>query len=506
MINPLKRTSTLDLSSEELPPSWIRRFPTSTDPNETPMRGVWRTGPQLRFRGALVDGLNAAREVALVSSFLLSDTTLAEAMRRAADRGVRVYALTASKQRLGKVLGEDDDFDRKMAEEHEKLLDGLAGRVLLRSADHLHAKFLVIDPGPTGRAWLSTANFNKGLGDNIELGVELDADAASSFATHFQWAFWREADQELRAPGRLVAVKPAPGEPRRPDAMGAVHATLKDGTALRDAVLATIGSARRELLIASYGLDAGHASVQAILDARRRNVEVTVLTRPRKVVAQVAALLAASGVRVVGHDKLHAKAIVADGQALVMTANLEPHGLDRGFELGVRLPSATARGVEETLREWSRTFPWEYRPAARRGEHLGDILLADGGLKEGGARVVVSVAVALPAVVAADALQLDGATPPAFVAPKSRAEYPQRVIFSWEIQAPALPKDARERLEVVEREEPGKDGKPQKVQEKRSYKPRVFERGREVFVKLENAADADLARSLATRLGGVVVA
>lgn len=506
MITPLKRTSTLDLAAEELPPCWLRRFPTSSDPNENPARGVWRTGPQLRFRAALVDGLNSAREVALVSSFLLSDTTLAEAMRRAAERGVRVYALTASKQRLGKVLGEDDDFDRKMAEDHEKLLDGLAGRVLLRSADHLHAKFVVIDPGPTGRAWLSTANFNKGLGDNIELGVELDRDLATSFAAHFQWAFWREADQELRAPGRLVAVKPPPAEPRRPAPSDAVYATLKEGTALREAVLAHVRSARRELLVASYGLDGEHASVRAILDARRRGVDVIVLTRPRKTVAPVAALLAASGVRVFGHDKLHAKAIVADGQALVMTANLESHGLDTGFELGVRLPQASARGVEETLREWARVFPWEYRPAPKRGEHLGEILLADGGLREGAAKVVATLAVPLPAVVAADALRLEDAAPPALAAPKSRSEFPQKVTFSWDVQAPTLPKDAKERLEVVEREQPGKDGKPVKTQEKRSYKPRVFERGREVFVKLESAADADLARGLAARLGGVVVA
>lgn len=505
MITPLKRTSTLDLSTEALPACWVRRFPTASDSNETPARGVWRTGPQFLFRRALVEGLDSAREVVLVSSFLLSDTTLADAMRRAADRGVRVYALTASKQRLGKVLAEDDDFDRRMAEEHEKLLDGLAGRVLLRSADHLHAKFVVVDPGPSGRAWLSTANFNKGLGDNIELGVELDAAAASCFALHFHWAFWREADQELRAPGRLSAVKPAPADPRRPDAVGGVCATLKDGTALRDTVLASINSARRELLVASYGLDADHVSVRAILDAKRRNVEVTVLTRPRKAVAQVAALLAAAGVRVLGHDKLHAKAIVADGQALVMTANLEPHGLDSGFELGVQLPPQRARGVEDTLREWSRTFPWEYQSALRRSGHLGDILLADGGLKEGKAKVVASVTVPLPIVVADDALQLDVAAPPKLNPPQTRAEYPQKVNFSWEVHAPTIPRDAKERLEVVEREEPGKDGKPQKVQERRPYKPRVFEYDRKIFVKLENPADTELARRLAARLGGVVV-
>lgn len=504
MITPLKRSAVLDLTGEALPPGWTRRAPTQPETLETPAPGLWRTGPELRFRFALVAGLDAAREVALVSSFLLADTTLAEAMRRAAERGVRVYALTASKQRLGKVLGDDDEFDRKMAEEHEKLLDGLAGRVLLRAADHLHAKFVVIDPGPGGRAWLSTANFNRALRDNMELGVELDAGMAVSLAAHFRWAFWREAEQELRAPGRLLAVRAPPAEPTRPDGTGQVRGTLKDGTALREAVIALISGARRELLVSSYSLDLDHASVRALLEARRRGVALTVLTRPRKVVARVAAALADAGARVVGHDKLHAKAIVADGAALVMTANLEAAGLDRGFEIGVQLSPAAARAVEATLRTWLDTFPWEYRTGLTRGAHVGELLPADAALKDGVVRVVATQSLSLPPVTARDALQLDAAPAPKLTPPPVRAELPQKISFAWEVQPPVLPKDVKERFEIFEREEPGKD-RPHKVQERRPYRPRVFERASEVFVKLERPEDAEAARRLATQLGGVVV-
>src|SRR5690242_7951007 len=104
MISPLHREQIVDLTTEPLGAGWLRRGPTSAEAREVVIDGVWRTGPQARFRQALVEGLDGAEEVALLSSFLLADDRLAEAMLRAAKRGVRVYVLTASEQRIGKVV------------------------------------------------------------------------------------------------------------------------------------------------------------------------------------------------------------------------------------------------------------------------------------------------------------------------------------------------------------------------------------------------------------------
>lgn len=507
MITPLQQTASLDLSNEPLPPAWYRRGATAPDPTEVPARGVWRTGPRLAFRAALVAALDSAREVALVSSFLLSDTVLADAMRRAADRGVRVYALTASKQRLAKVIGEDDQFDARMAKEHEELLDGLAGRVLLRSADHLHAKFVVVDPGAQARAWLSTANFNKGLGENVELGVEVDAAAANAIAAHFRWAFWSESEQELRARGRLSAVNKPPAAPPTPTSTAGVSATVKGRTELRSAVLGLVRGARRELLVASYGLDSDHESMRALVEAHGRGVEVTVLTRPRKAVGAVARLLTDAGVRVVAHDQLHAKAIVADDRVIVMTANLQAHGLDSGFEVGVVLPAPSAAAVRDTLREWARTFPWEFRAQGRRGDHRGDLLLAELGLRGGEARVMDAPArpVSLAAVTALDALDLASAPKPALVAPTSRTEFPCRVDFAWEVRPPTLPKGAKERMRTVEREVTHKDGTTHTTKDRRPFSPRAFDHDGKVYVKVESSDDLDAARALAIELGATVV-
>ena len=89
MISPLHREQTVDLTAEPLGAGWLRRRPTTAETREIVIDGVWRTGPQARFRQALVEALDSAKEVALLSSFLLADDRLAEAILRAAKRGVR---------------------------------------------------------------------------------------------------------------------------------------------------------------------------------------------------------------------------------------------------------------------------------------------------------------------------------------------------------------------------------------------------------------------------------
>lgn len=312
-------------------------------------------------------------------------------MIQAAERGVRVYVLTASEQRIGKVLSEDEVFEQRMVMQHKKLLESLADKVLLRSAEHIHAKFLVIDPQleSGARAWLSTANFNKALEDSVELGVMLDADRARGLAACFNWAFWCEAERELRGPNRLIEIKPnhpaVPTWPSHP----AIFATLRNGAELREQVIALLRSAQNEILMASYGI-ADHPAVSELVAAARRGIRVTVLTRPRPAVAAGVAMLAEVGATVLAHDKLHAKALVVDGKALVMSANLEAQGLDKGFKVGAMLPAETARLVEKTLREWASSFPWVYRADATRGEHLGDFCPAKAGLRDGVVKVVKS--------------------------------------------------------------------------------------------------------------------
>lgn len=505
MIKPLPREKMINLTDEPLGAGWLRRSPTLGESLEEVGHSVWRTGSKLCFRDALVAGLNSASDIALISSFLLADDRLAEAILAAANRGVRVYVLTASEQRIGKIIREEDEFEQRMADQHKTLLNSLAGKALLRSAEHIHAKFLVVDPHleNEARAWLSTANFNKALESSVELGVRLNAQGARALADCFNWAFWCEAERELRE-GRLMAIKPGfPASPLRPSD-GAIFATLKDGTALREQLLVMIHQAHSEILVASYGIEANHIVVQALIAAAKRGVRVTVVTRPRPAVADGVLALALAGIAIFGHDKLHAKAVVVDGQAMVMSANLESHGLDSGFEVGVMLPSDQAKDIESTLREWMGTFPWVYRHDAMRGEHLGDFCPAKQGLRDV-ERVTELHEQRAPEMTADDVFRLDATPEPVLkpaIAPKV---LPQYIKFTWAVQPPHLPKGAKERYQQIEREEKVKGGKVKKIKSQVAYDPPVFDYQGRGFIVLKDLDKADSVQQAAKRHNAKVV-
>lgn len=506
MIKPLQREKSIDLTGKPLGAGWLRRCPTVNETKEELRHGVWRTGPKLMFRNALVAAIENASEVVLLASFLLADEALAAAILGAVQRGVRVYVLTSSEQRIGKVVGEEDVFEKQMAEQHKKLLNSLAGKALLRSAEHIHAKFLVVDPqDENAQAWLSTANFNKALENSVELGVKLDAKGARALAACFNWAFWSEAESELRETGRLMAIKAGcPSDPQRPSDED-IFATLKDETALSEQLLVMINSATREIMVASYGFEANHLVVRSLVDAATRGVKVMVITRPRPAVAAGMNALAAAGIAIFGHDKLHAKALIVDGRAIVMSANFESHGLDSGFEVGAILRADAAREVVATLREWTNNFPWVYRTDARCGEHLGDFCPAGKGLRDGVVKVTELHSQRVQDVIAVDALSLDAAPTPVLNEIVKLGELPQQVKFMWNVLPPQLPKGAIQRMKEVEREEVGKDKKLIKTRAHTPYAPPIFDHKGKVFVLLNNPAEIDLARQAAADFGAMVV-
>lgn len=503
MIEPLAQSRVVHMEAP-LPPVWVRRGPTKPDSKEVMGQSIIRVGPDGALRRALVETIDLASEVLLVASFLFSDKMLADALIAAAKRGVRVYVLTASEARLAKVIDEDDEFGARMLKDHKELLNRLADHVLLRSAEHLHAKFLVADPASSPTAWISTANFNLALRKSIELGVRLTSDEAYKLAAWFSWVFWLEAERELVEKGRLAKVKPPPATPRRPKS-GPVVATAADEAGLKRAVLELIRSARRKLTVASYGLDADHEAVQALVERASAGIEVTVLTRPRPAVLEAAQMLTAAGATVLAHDKLHAKAIVADHRGLVMTANLQAHGLDAGFEVGVELRGAEAADLEWALNDWTRRFPWRFASSLERGDHLGEVSIAEEGLRTGRRTIERERSVSLPDVVASSALELGSAGEPELNAPAERDTFFQRVRFEWSVVPPRLPKKAKELKRTVVQTKLTKDGEEEEVKVQVPYEPPAYSHKGQKFIVVQSTDDQAKVARLAHDLGAKVV-
>ena len=364
--------TTVNQRHYRLPPTWISRKREPVDQHELG-NAVHISGEGGKLTERVTTLLASARRKAVVSSFLLADCEVEAAILQAAKRGVRVYVLLASEARLDAESG-DGEFERRMLDEHKGMLGRLGGYVLIRSAPHFHAKLVLVDPDANPVGMLLTANLTReALRRNEELAVVLRPEEVKEAAELLRWAMWEGAEHELVDPGNFRSVKPL-GAVDHPAPLPQVLATTSSATQLREEAVDLIDSASRELIVASFGWAADHPVVERLCARARQGLSLTVLarTRPRAMPALVA--LAEAGARVLGFKWLHAKALWADSdRALVMSANLEKHGLDDGFELGLRLEGKRAEELRTRLERWSSQAAWELRLAPALGEVAGAV-------------------------------------------------------------------------------------------------------------------------------------
>ncbi|MFQ6126693.1 MAG: phosphatidylserine/phosphatidylglycerophosphate/cardiolipin synthase family protein [Candidatus Heimdallarchaeota archaeon] len=365
------------------------RIGSSTQVKESEGDGVWSTGDRGVFRSVLVSAIGRAHEVVCISSFLMGEEEIERALLSAVARGVRVYILSVPDVILDReeaIMGEEERVDER-AEEYKAFLNHIAGKMLLRAASHFHSKFLLVDLKDSSHmeGYLSTANFNKALVEGVELGVRLTPSEIHGVFQQFVRGFWVEASQELRHKGRLSPVSSHPKDLAIPTKVDGVLTTIasrnSDIKTLQEGIVEFLEQTEGPVYLSMFGFEEGHAVLSAITNHAKER-EITVLTRLRPSFRQIRALneLVDAGVTILGHERLHAKAIVSKMQgepvALVMTANLQSRGMDEGYETGVLLRGRRAQRVEEILNQWTEEFPWIFQGEAKLGELLGPIWLS----------------------------------------------------------------------------------------------------------------------------------
>jgi len=464
---PFKRL--ISQRDSALPPAWVVQSHEDQRPEELG-RHVHISGRGRDAAQRLGDLIGVAREQAVVSSFLLADEGIQDAMLEAARRGVRVYVLLASEARLGRE-DSDDEFDRRVLVQHKAMLTQLAGHVLFRSAPHFHAKLVLVDPHSRPAGALLNANLTKeALERNEELAVELTPDEVREAAALAGWAMWESAEHEMVDPDdRFRSVKPL-GSLEHPRPGSAVKATTAERNELREVASALVDGASERLMVASFGWDRDHLVVQRLCARAREGVAVTVLARIRPTSMPALLDLREAGATVLGFRWLHAKAIWSDtGEALVMSANLQRDGLDRGFEVGVSLRDDRAGEVQERLKAWAARAQWRLEHSPRLGDIAGKAKLWHGS-KLVDVEVEATAAVSLGELTASSADDLTAPEPPV----PSNGELPRlahELLCSWVVAAPVLQSKAKEIFRPNERN-----------RSRLSYSPPVFEerRGRQV--------------------------
>jgi cardiolipin synthase len=369
----------VDQRREKLPPAWLATNKTSAPRTE---RGheVHESGRERVAASTIVALLRQAAVKVVVSSFLLADKGIEDALLAIAKRGVRVYVLLASEARLGKEDSEGE-FDKKVLELHKQMLIRLGGHVLFRSAPHFHAKVVIVDPETRPAGILLTANLtSEALERNEELAIVLTKQEVVEATAYAKWAMWEAAEHELVDPqDRFKAVKPL-GKLPHPGPSSALVATTSKTATIRDEALRLINGARSRIVVSSFGWDAEHEVVRRLAARAREGVDVTVIARMRPSSMPALLALAEAGAKVVGFRWLHAKAIWTDsGQAMVMSANFQADGLNHGFELGIRITGNRASEVLERLDRWAEGSEWRLATAPTLGDASGKVMVWQGG-------------------------------------------------------------------------------------------------------------------------------
>lgn len=370
-------------NEEKLPTCWIPREIASSRSNDLIDQKdlVWATDGKLLLN-KIIYAIASAKEVICVSSFLIADKDFLQAIIDASSRDIRVYLLTASETILQKEIRGESEFDSQRLKEHEQTLDDLAGKVLVRTADNLHAKFIVLDPNSSSpKGMILTANITtEALTRNPELAVSLTETESHDLFRIFIRAFWKESQHELLEPGRLRKVK---SEPRLSlPSPNLLPYTMKDSQTLKKELFSLLDKARSEIWITSYGIEQNHEILVKLIEKIKKDIKIHFLTRKtRKKPSHMEALqsLANAGAEIRGYDWLHAKGIVVDTkeglEGIIMTANMEQRGLDEGFEVGVILKGDRASSLKKILRQWWERAPCQFTATAKIGEVKGSITL-----------------------------------------------------------------------------------------------------------------------------------
>ena len=492
----MQKEKVVSAVDEVLPAGWMQRLDLHEQGRQSTPSGsggakILQAESTGTLRGRLVGMLDSASETFCVCSFLLADGPTIRALLRASERGVRVYVLTASEVQLQKEPRIDNEFDVARLEEHIRTLQELAGRVLVRTGESFHSKFVLVDPSlKEARGFLLTANLTEeALTRNVELGVQLDAKETRDLYRQFLIGFWQESSNELLDRG-LAKVEPLTGVtiPLPTELLS----TTRISHTIRAAAEDLVGKAKTEIVVSSFGMDLQEGVVGGMVQAAKSGKKVRVLARPRPNKNTMNALmaLAEAGAEIRGHQWLHAKFLLVDTDegwsGLIMTANFESKGLDEGFESGISVRGQVAEDLHLIMEGWWHDFAQILFIKKRLGNILGDVLLwSDETLKK--VSVQAEANEDLGEFEAKSFDEMDKLVPPIVQRGPTRGTVLyHRKTFRWRVLAPRLP------------------GGVSRVPRDGDLK--VYRRGKELFVAIGRLEELPKARALGEELSAKVVA
>lgn len=315
------------------------------------------------FVKQLINMLDQAQTAICISSFLIQQNNLTDAIFRAARKGVQIYLITSLREELSTPDNDLSDEEREHLQDHLDFLKQAKNTILIRLSDSFHAKYILIDPKsahPQGMLMTCNLTTDPLNGVNLELATELHPEEIRCAFAHFVHGFWNIASHEYLNNPELTPKKKTPKTIKFEDVQ--IPATYNMVTTIRDTLVSLVQEANQSLFLSSWSFDSDHQICRACLEAVHRGVRTTVFTRISKKNEQFLKILHQNGADIYCHHRFHAKCIVADGvKGMLMTSNFTSLGLDSGFELGVKLDSHDSSAVYRIMSEISKKMtPYQH--------------------------------------------------------------------------------------------------------------------------------------------------
>jgi len=311
----------------------------------------------------IIYSINNAQKMICLQSFLIQDTKIIDALLDAKqNRGVKIFVMDSAEARLSNsAFEEDESFATK---DYKKMLaEKFKNNFVHRQAKNLHAKFILIDPKTNPQGYLFTGNFNKKpFFENPELAVKLSEEQVEELFKVFTYHFWEYTTDEQTASEQFDKVKPT-GEFIAPKLKNILITSPDNNLSnLKNTLIKAVRKTKKEILFSTFGFDINHELSQEILSKLNSGTKVTVFCRPReKAIKSNIEILAQNGAEVFCHPLIHAKSLIIDNkQAFIFSANFENHGLDTGFETGVKLNKNQISDLLNIYKSWENTFPYQF--------------------------------------------------------------------------------------------------------------------------------------------------
>ena len=294
--------------------------------------GIFQPGDELISRVCSL--ISQAKEVICISSFIMEKSKVMDELKKSAQRGVRLYILTAAETQLENSSDDDITNFNERKENARELINALGKWSLIRSGSNLHSKFIIVDPKSNPKGMLLTANLTvRAMTENFELGVELSPDQVNDVFHQFKIAFWSQALREHTlshdSSSSLISIEKHPEFVNTDYEPKSIRWTVGSFTLIKEELQALIKGAESKISVSAWTFSTNHELTTKLLSAAENGIHLTVFTRPSDANLEFIRKIIAAGSEVYCHPLFHGKSILIDGQkGFIMTSNFSSLGLD----------------------------------------------------------------------------------------------------------------------------------------------------------------------------------